>query len=261
VNHSGYGGRLGEIRIQRDTHGGIEYRTPPSWVISEGITESLMCLAYMCADSVLKNVEFGDANWLDRDTYRSCDKNYLRARLRPIFDSIHTMPLYPTYKTQIDALNVMCRMGLTWKEDEDVLHRWGIRDAPVLRAPRPTPEAQSTQMRGMIRGNRITSGGDAMCGELVEPHEESYRGRELFIYGLSDRREEDVCVASAPGYERISREIRSALEEMGLNVSSRSYGSGSSQAGIRMGISYNIRRNNFDQAQRIVAEAVRIGGQ
>lgn len=115
-------GRLGEFR--RKEHGGFEYRTLPSWLVSPAATRAALCLVKVVA-----------TEWprLEAEPLRApsvVKEFYLgkKPRFRQIFSNIWSKILStPTGETYAYELSYVRRMVMNeheWNDDEDIKPAW-----------------------------------------------------------------------------------------------------------------------------------------
>ncbi|MFC4766392.1 putative amidoligase domain-containing protein [Effusibacillus consociatus] len=127
-------GFLGDIRLK--SHGGWEYRTLGSWMISPAISTAILCLAHLAAThyrelnrTPLSNPE------LQRAFYNG-DKKTLRPYFEEIWQDIEDTSMYETYEEYLDIISTMVRNGETWNELSDIKRAWGIQYSKSLRTGR-----------------------------------------------------------------------------------------------------------------------------
>lgn len=99
-------GKLSSTRYQ---DWGLEYRTPPSWLATENLTKSVMCLSHIIAEEVIHK-DFYQKNPISKwenfnELYRR-HKTDLLYKLFPQtrYEIKHNFSLYPKYKDEIDYL-------------------------------------------------------------------------------------------------------------------------------------------------------------
>lgn len=117
-------GYLGDYRLKN--HGGFEYRTPASWLVSQEITTAMLCLAkivasryYQLGKNYLNNPEAQNA-------FYKGDQAYFRAIFPEIWSDLQMIDLYNEYA---DALRVIPRMVAAescWDESQDIRKSWKL---------------------------------------------------------------------------------------------------------------------------------------
>ena len=138
-NQDNYGtyGKLSDIRAGK-THGGWEYRTTPSWILSENLSKSLLCLSYVVTYEIYagdKTVsKFSDLPTNAEKAYYTADKKYFFPLMDKIFTEIKEMQLYPIYALEIASLFGLIKAFNTannkkhWLETKCIFGRWGITE-------------------------------------------------------------------------------------------------------------------------------------
>lgn len=117
-------GTLGDFRQQ--PHGGFEYRTLPSWLISPAASKAAFALALLCAREAL-NIDFIPA--LDEryaEAYYAGDRSGLAGCLDGLAASISATPSYDALARFIEPLFEAARLGTTWDESSDIRVKWRI---------------------------------------------------------------------------------------------------------------------------------------
>lgn len=127
-------GFLGDIRLK--SHGGWEYRTLGSWMVSPEIAKAVLCLAQLVAvhHRELIRTPLGQTN-LQRAFYRG-DKETLRPHFDEIWHDIQKTDLYDTYKEHLDLISKMVQSRETWNETQDIKGAWGIQYPRLTRTQR-----------------------------------------------------------------------------------------------------------------------------
>ncbi|QYR23787.1 hypothetical protein KZ483_13375 [Paenibacillus sp. sptzw28] len=123
-----YGG-LGDFRLQ--SHGGFEYRTPPSWLASPLAAKAAFALALLCAreSGTLSYRPSEDERIVD--AYYAGDRETLRSRcLERLAESMEATPSYRELAGYIEPLFEAARKGRTWDVSADIRKKW--RTAPFV---------------------------------------------------------------------------------------------------------------------------------
>jgi hypothetical protein len=120
-------GYLGDFR--RQSHGGFEYRTLPSFLVSPLITKGIVCLAYI----IVRNYKGLLLRPLEQDNihraYYEGAKLPIRDCIESLFRDISSLNDYATYSKYIDPLFNHISKGKTWDESRDIRPLWNV---PVL---------------------------------------------------------------------------------------------------------------------------------
>jgi hypothetical protein len=120
-------GYLGDFR--RQTHGGFEYRTLPSFLVSPLITKGIVCLAHI----IVRNYKGLLLRPLEQDNihraYYEGVKLPIRDCIASLFRDISSLTDYGTYSKYIDPFFNHISKGKTWDESRDIRPLWNV---PVL---------------------------------------------------------------------------------------------------------------------------------
>lgn len=117
-------GSLGDYRLQ--SHGGFEYRTPPSWLVSPALTRAVLTLAYICVhdyDYLISVIQF-DPAWFD--AYYSGDYELLSSTSKYVFEQLRNCPSYIKLAAALDPLAKAVIEQKHWDESCDIRKRWSI---------------------------------------------------------------------------------------------------------------------------------------
>lgn len=118
-------GALGDFR--RQSHGGFEYRTPPSWLVSPRLARGALALAKVAAEHAR---ELASSRPLDedavRDAFYSGDREALLAGATAVHEALAKTRGYRVYEPLIEPLFRSIARGATWNETADLRERWGI---------------------------------------------------------------------------------------------------------------------------------------
>lgn len=125
-------GKLSDARL---TDYGFEYRTLPSWLVSFGFAQSLLSLAYVLVDHLLKGgkmVGFSDLGTGAAEKFYIGSRNYFYRLLPKLHKEITKCPLYDTYSVYINALFGFIKAfnqinpKKDWIEKVSFTDRWNI---------------------------------------------------------------------------------------------------------------------------------------
>lgn len=118
-------GALGDFR--RQSHGGFEYRTPPSWLVSPRLACGVLALAKVAAEHAR---DLAASRPLDddavRDAFYAGDRDVLLAGVAAVRGALAKTSGYVKYEPYIAPLFHAIDQGRTWNEAADLRERWGI---------------------------------------------------------------------------------------------------------------------------------------
>lgn len=118
-------GSLGDVR--RQPHGGFEYRTPPSWLVSPRLALGVFALAKIAAEH---SRELAAHRPLDEDGYRDAfyegDRSLLIEAADRIYSAIRSTSAYKSYSKPIDFLFDAISRHRSWDETADIRSKWRI---------------------------------------------------------------------------------------------------------------------------------------
>lgn len=122
-------GALGDVRLQ--PHGGFEYRTLPSWLVSPAAAKAAFALALLCAREAHTMPRV--PAWEERyaEAYYAGDRTELAGSLDAVAAAISATASYPALARDIEPLLDAARRGKTWDESADIRPKWRI--------PHPAP--------------------------------------------------------------------------------------------------------------------------
>lgn len=119
----GYG-FLGDYRAQ--FHGGFEYRTLPSWLVSPRITKGAIALAKL----VIENYQSLEQNPLQKieiqKAYYSGDKNILRPIVINLWRELQQLSDFKLYDKYLLPLEDLINNGYSWDETKDIRIAWRL---------------------------------------------------------------------------------------------------------------------------------------
>ncbi|MGF7047539.1 hypothetical protein J2T13_002044 [Paenibacillus sp. DS2015] len=120
-------GFLGDFR--RQPHGGFEYRTLPSFLVSPLVAKGIVYMAYL----IVRNYKQLVRRPLNRETihkaYYEGNRQILQDCIHPLFQDMISLTDYPQYAKYIDPLLDHMLRGNTWDESRDIRPLWNV---PVL---------------------------------------------------------------------------------------------------------------------------------
>jgi hypothetical protein len=118
-------GFLGDFRHQ--PHGGFEYRSLPSWLISPEIAAGVLTLGFVIAHHYLDlNQRPLKQSDVQRAFYEG-DKNLLEPIAEKLYQDIKRTSMYKKYQKELDLLFLMILSREVWQEQQDFRRKWGIK--------------------------------------------------------------------------------------------------------------------------------------
>jgi len=117
-------GILGNYREK--SHGGFEYCSISSWLVSPKITVGVLCLAKVIAQEYLNIKDEIHYSYSDVRAYYLVNKGYFKDKIKSIIKNIKNTYTYKIYKPKIDYLFEMIESGNEWSEEIDIKQTWGL---------------------------------------------------------------------------------------------------------------------------------------
>jgi hypothetical protein len=117
-------GVLGDFRLQ--PHGGFEYRTLPSWLVSPAAAKAAFALALLCARESLALPRVPADGERYAEAYYAGDRTELVGCLDDVADTIAATDSYRELARYIEPLFDAARRGKTWDESSDIRVKWRI---------------------------------------------------------------------------------------------------------------------------------------
>ncbi|SFS60330.1 putative amidoligase domain-containing protein [Marininema halotolerans] len=117
-------GFLGDFRPQ--FHGGFEYRTLPSWLISPTLSKGVLAAGQLIA---ARYPELTATDLVDvsvQKAYYEGQKEELQDRAVRLWEELTLLPEYKTYKNYLDSLASYLFSGTTWDESKDFRISWKL---------------------------------------------------------------------------------------------------------------------------------------
>ncbi|MGO4111250.1 putative amidoligase domain-containing protein [Paenibacillus sp. YAF4_2] len=117
-------GILGDYRLQ--PHGGFEYRTLPSWLVSPAAAKAAFALALLCAREAdaLHDIPALDERYVE--AYYAGDRTELAGCLDRVAGAMSATDSYAALAPYIEPVLDAARRGVTWDERADIRIKWRI---------------------------------------------------------------------------------------------------------------------------------------
>lgn len=240
-------GRLSDVR--RQPHGGIEYRTLPSWLVSKKFAKAVLDVSYLlatCADEIPQTIVEGINlhGWRESSRFYNCDKEFFRPHMETIFATLEGLTGSAAVMDSINYLEQEIADPGNWWQSYCINKRWELhrrRDRSTTAAGRQLHwRTRATPHAGIrITG---TSGDDYTVLIAHEIQRANVEGQNTYvIYGVRDDHDIDVVI-SASG---VSRELITRARGMGISIRTGAViGPNATGRTIRIGLSMNQRRYN-----------------
>jgi hypothetical protein len=117
-------GYLGDFRPQ--FHGGFEYRTLPSWLISPTLTKGVVALAQLIAAKYPYLRHDFLREYPVQKAYYQGNKEVIREKLTEIWTDLSCLSDYDRYRSDLDGFFNWIFSGKTWDESVDFRSRWKL---------------------------------------------------------------------------------------------------------------------------------------
>ncbi|MDF2699991.1 MAG: hypothetical protein K0Q49_1547 [Haloplasmataceae bacterium] len=117
-------GVLGNFRHK--DHGGFEYCTISSWLVSPKITKGVLCLAKVVVEEYLNLSKIYINNYEDVRSYYQIKKDNFRDAIEEIVLEIMKTETYKIYQEEIDYIFNMIEKGEEWAEEKDLRETWKL---------------------------------------------------------------------------------------------------------------------------------------
>ncbi|MDI3256318.1 MAG: hypothetical protein QJR01_01080 [Kyrpidia sp.] len=117
-------GFLGDIR--RKSHGGFEYRTPGSWLVSPEISTAVLCLADIVVRHHRELKEWPFADPEVQAAFYDSDRSVLKPIFTTVWKQLKELSSYQMYEDYLSIIPWMIEQDLTWDESVDIRDTWDI---------------------------------------------------------------------------------------------------------------------------------------
>jgi hypothetical protein len=203
-------GHLGQYRAQRELHGGFEYRTPSSWLVSMNVAKMTLEIAQLIAYDYrhllnsLGNAFVNPQDDIIRRNYGRCEKvawfqyngkrtNLLRLSLQAV-KKLKKLPNAYQVMNSILTLENALRLRTRWYQEIDCTTRWHL-PARTLKLKEIAWKTKAFEASDMTIFGQAR---DFACLELVNQVKELLGEvgleRTYYIYGIRDRYGKDFAI-------------------------------------------------------------------
>jgi len=117
-------GFLGDFREK--PHGGFEYRTLPSWLVTPGIAFGVLILAKLVAENHTLLKQHQVMNLRVRKAYYQGDTAALEPFVRGLHQELTRLSAYETYKKELDGFFAVLFSGKKWPANSDIRRAWKL---------------------------------------------------------------------------------------------------------------------------------------
>jgi hypothetical protein len=117
-------GALGDFR--RQFHGGFEYRTLPSWIVSPAIAMGIIALARVTVEHYPELRQRPLARPEILAAYYAGDKSFIRPVVQALWDDLEATSSYKRYERALNRLKHAIMRMKSWNEQRDVRIAWKI---------------------------------------------------------------------------------------------------------------------------------------
>jgi hypothetical protein len=117
-------GFLGDFR--RQSHGGFEYRSLPSWLVSPIVTVGVLSLGLVIAHHYV-NLQQRPLRLLEvQRAFYQGDKDRIKPIAAKLWLDIKETGMYEKYQKELSQLFQMILLKEAWQEEQDFRNNWGI---------------------------------------------------------------------------------------------------------------------------------------
>lgn len=117
-------GFLGDVRLKE--HGGFEYRTLPSWLVSPALTQAVLSLAKLVAT----HHTYLNGDWLAgptrQEAFHTCDKDPFYDLMPGLWRDLEALPGYAEFEPDLTLLRGMVERRQRWNEHVNIRDTWRV---------------------------------------------------------------------------------------------------------------------------------------
>jgi hypothetical protein len=117
-------GMLGDYRQQ--PHGGFEYRTLPSWLVSPAAAKAAFALTLLCAHDTWSLPTPAMLPERVEEAFYRGERRVLAQQLDGIAIELAEAPSYEAYARWIEPLFAAARQGIVWDANADFRRKWRV---------------------------------------------------------------------------------------------------------------------------------------
>ncbi|KXZ39382.1 YheC/D like ATP-grasp [Alkalithermobacter thermoalcaliphilus JW-YL-7 = DSM 7308] len=117
-------GMLGNYRLKY--HGGFEYCSISSWLVSPELAKAVLCLAKVISQEYLNLNKIFLSTYSDIRAYYLVNKDYFKDKIKTIIEDIKSTKTFLKYKDQIQPLFQKALLSESWNEQVDIKDTWNL---------------------------------------------------------------------------------------------------------------------------------------
>jgi len=141
-------GFLGDIRFK--SHGGFEYRTPASWIVSPEVAAAVIALGYLVGVHYRElRTDLFVRPKKQRQFYRA-EKSELQSEFQAVWREIEKTATYRRYREELRVIPEMVQQGIDWNEAVDIRTAWGLSRQDIQGRSGPVPNGTRRKGRDLI---------------------------------------------------------------------------------------------------------------
>ena len=175
-------GFMGDYRIKY--HGGFEYRTPGSWLMSQKVTTAVLCLAKIVANRYAEIPQ----NYLNtveaQKAFYKGDQDFFRPIFHSLWANLKKLDLYEEYQEELQIIPEMIDNQVTWDEKIDLRKGWKLTQ-PTKREYNSASRSRN-RPSSVLSANSVSPSGRASVSGRTGSS--SYYSRSSTRVGVTDMR-------------------------------------------------------------------------
>jgi hypothetical protein len=117
-------GCLGDFRLK--AHGGFEYRTLPSWLVSPTITYGVLALAHCIIIHYLNLKQRPLTQLSHQVSFYQGNRDALYSIVIQLWNDLECLDTYHEYKSQLESFKALILSRYKWEERADFRRKWKI---------------------------------------------------------------------------------------------------------------------------------------
>ena len=148
-------GFIADYRVK--DHGGFEYRTPGSWLVSQKIATAILCLAKI----VVSRYPYLSKNYLNNVTayeaFYNGDQEYFMNCFYSLWGNIENTDMYSRFADELEIIPEMIIGNIKWNEKTDFRKSWKISTTskPFTKKPIPATAPVTASVTASAPNRRV----------------------------------------------------------------------------------------------------------